>query len=1028
MRSCLVCALALLASGSLLGSALAGQQPATPGATIAGRVTDAQSHAPLIGATVQVRGTELAVVTGQDGTYRIARVPRGAQTLTVRRLGYASGTMTVTVTADGVAQGDIALAQSAANLTQVVVTGTAGAQERITQPAVVASVDVAAIAKEAPVSNVTDVLEGRVPGLVVSEPSGVTGEGSKINIRGAASLSLSNEPLVFIDGVRVESEARGLVNTGGVNLTRGPQLDPLNELNPDDIESIEVVKGPAAATLYGADASAGVIQVITKKGAAGSRRLTQTFSAEYDGISPNFTPFTNYAQCPAGSTVPGPGAAFLCQGKTVGAVITDNPLVREGAFNNGSGGVFDYSLRGGGQDLGYFLSAGAANTAGTTTNNFLRRRSGRGNIDWSVTPKLRLTSSVSVIRQDILLPQEDQSNYGYMAEAIVASPLSVFKQPNGQLGGGFLLGTQSVDGLEHVRSEALTTRVTPSVQANYTPLSWFSNRFTLGADINRAEGSVMYPKNNNNWYIAGPEVNGQVQDVLDNPDTYTVDYLGTMSAKFGPNNGISSDFSFGSQFINRAEDISVLTGTGLTTNSSFLIGSNPSTSVAQFYNQSKSLGFFGQEQLGIADVLFLQIGARADQNSSSGNKAGTFFLPKGGISYVLSQEPFWRGISGVISTLRLRAAYGTTGRAPIPGASLTTYSPGPYVTAGGVEGSGLYPLNAGNPDLKPEKGTEFEAGVDASFFHDRAGIELTFYDKTTTNLLVQVPPAPSVGYPPGAAGNIFENIGEVRNQGLEFSVRATPIAARNFRWDATFEGSTLSNKVVSLGGVPPFISSYREFAPGYQLAAFFANKIEKVDLANKRVIVSDTAVFLGNQFPAFQGTVNTSVTLFRNLRVSALFTSKTNYFVYNLTQEYRDRYLQTSRDVVLNQAGQPGGYSALDYLRRFGPYFTASGASVPFTQVKEDYFQPGDYIRFQELSGTLTLPHGLVRAMHVTDAAITVGARNLQLWTKYKGYDPEILGLGPGRAGDSFYAQFFNADVFSTPPVRTWIARLNLTL
>src|SRR5205814_1223917 len=245
----------LLAGTSILAPAVGAQQQ-TGGGTIAGKATDAQSGAPLEAVTIAVQGTQLGAVTGPDGSFRITRVPNGAHTVVARRLGYGAGTRTVT-TGDGqTVTVDFALQTSAVNLQEVVVTGTAGNQTRAAQGAVVSTINAAEVTAVAPVSNVTQVLEGRVAGVNVTAGSGTSGTASRINIRGAASISLSNAPLFFIDGIRTFSGQRNDVAIGGsahgLERLGGQAVSALNDLSPDDIESIEVVKGPAAATLYGA--------------------------------------------------------------------------------------------------------------------------------------------------------------------------------------------------------------------------------------------------------------------------------------------------------------------------------------------------------------------------------------------------------------------------------------------------------------------------------------------------------------------------------------------------------------------------------------------------------------------------------------------------------------------------------------------------------------------------------------------------------------------------------------------------------
>ncbi len=980
---------------------------------VTGRVTVARTGQPIAGASVLVDGTELGSTSDAGGVYRVTGVPAGTHTVLARLIGYLPNRRTAIVTDGGTATLDFALEATATNLQAVVITGTVGNQTRVAQSAVVASIDAADIVTKAQVSTVSDLLTSRVSGITITQGSGTVGAASRINIRGAASISLSNEPLVFIDGVRMQSGQRTFVSVGGQTISA------LNDINPNDIESIEVVKGPAAATLYGADASAGVIQIITKRGQVGERRFSQNVSAEYATIDPNFTPRPIFGTCSAAQVVP-TSASVLCRGQPVGTVVSDNYLVRTRAFDDGHLTALNYSGQGAGDRYGFFVSAGAHDETGTTSDTDVKRRTGRVNFRWLASDKVTADATFGISKNDYRLPKGDQDAYGYLIAQGLTNPTTVTELPDGTLAGGT---TQTNEAIRNILNETSSLRITPSAQVQFSPVRWFTNRFTVGADLTDTKATQFFPRNSQNWYPSpanGANL-GAVSATQSNLVIYTVDYLGNVRNEFGRGGRFVSDLSFGSQFINTIDNSVLAAGMGIVTNTANLVGLTTSPVGGQGYGQQKSLGFLMQEQLGIGEKLYLQAGFRVDRNSAFGSDAEAFFLPKVGVSYVISEEKFWDRFARAVPTLRVRAAYGTTGRSPGPGAGLRTFVTTRFVTPTGAIVPGVAPGNPGNARLKAERGKEFEAGFDADFLDSRAGIEVTYYDKRTTDLLLLEPIAPSLGFPSPP----FANIGEVRNQGFEFTLRGMPMNRDNFSWDAALSGSTLDNEVVSLGGLSPLINSSRVVTTGLPLGAFYAVKVRSVDVSAGTVTVSDTAEYAGDQLPTFEANFSTTFTLFKRLRLYALFDRKSGHKIYNFTQQLLDRSFQNSAERNL-PAGE-GGYTAEERLLYLGDaagrYIRESGGTLSAGSVVGPYIEDASFTRIRELSATIDLPVQLARSVRASAASLTIAGRNLRLWTKFRG-DPEVLGTGPGSAGVQF-TQFFNAELFTLPPTRRWSARVN---
>lgn len=978
--------------------------------TIVGRITDAGSQDPVPSAQVSIERTTMGGVADERGRYRIPGVPAGTVTLRVVRIGYAPATKTVTVPANDSVTVDFALSAISLRLDQIVVTGTTGPQERRSQSAVVAGIDVGDLTQQTPVSSVADVLQSRVPGVSVEKSSGTAGTSQTIRIRGISSISLSNEPLIFIDGVRVSSgnitpghAANGVGTAGGCSGCDlgGQATSLLDMINPDEIERIEVVKGPAAATLYGADASAGVIQIITKHGQLNSGAFRQTLTLQGSVVQPNYAPPDNYGACTASLVAP-TSVNPLCKGQEVGTIVHDNPLAESGAFSNGALHSLDWTGHGGGENYGYFAAAHASREAGTLPNNHVEEKDARFNFHFQPDPKVVIDAGYGLIWNTTRLPDQGNNPYGW-GSALIASPLTVGGPNNGWDG-----PYRDAAAIAAINNTIDITRNTPTIDLSYSPLTWFTNRLTLGADITQTDALRLVPKNDLGSYF-GLDNTGNVKQTRYNYSIYTLNYLGDVKTSLFHVPDVGSDLSFGMQVISENDETVFADGIGLASNTAYAISSAATRQGGQFITPSRSVGWFGQWQLAYANRLFLQLGARIDKNSGFGENVHTFFLPKVGVSYVVSDESFWKRSLPWISTLRLRTAYGTTGRAPLAGAAAQTYQPCPYV-ANGAESSGLCLYNPGNPNLRPEKGTEFEGGADFGFLNDRLGAEVTYFRKTTTDLLQQQPLAPSAGY----IQNPYVNVGKVLNDGWEVALHADIIDRRSFTWNSSLSFNTLHNELVSLGDIQAFGTTQR-FAPGVPLGAWWGYKIQSIDVADHKAVVSDTMQYLGNLLPKLEGSFSTTLGFFHNaVKVYGQVDWKTGYKVQNSTQSFRDRSTSVSLIAVDTTA-----LSAADHLKYFGPYVTESGTVLQPSQVADPYIQNGDFLRLREVSVTFAVPSRFLARTGVSNASVTLAGQNLHLWTKYLGPDPEIHQ-------NVVTTEFDQSDFLTFPPTRQWVLKLTL--
>jgi TonB-dependent SusC/RagA subfamily outer membrane receptor len=966
------------------------------GGTIVGRVTDAGTRQGIVSATVQVDRSRFAAVTSEDGHYRITGVPAGPHTITARRIGYTQHSVPITVVADSELTVDFALQPATTSLDQIVVTGTPGGEQRRSIGNSVTEINAADEQDKSRSPELGDLLRGRAPGVTVNTNTGRLGAGPIVEIRGMSSLGLSNIPLLYVDGVRVDNSS----NTGPVQIGFGSQnsqvANRLNDINPEDIESIEIIKGPAAATIYGTEGSNGVIQIITKKG-SGTKPVWRL------GVQGGAIYFRDPAgRLPTNFVPDGTGSFPSWNG------VTSEADSGRKLFTTGSDQLYNLALSGGAASVNYYLSGTYQNDKGVEPNNKAEQFSAHANVNVAATPKVDVGTSLNFVRMNNHLGVDGGVSAMLGAEL---GHIDIF--PGGR---GFFPNQPPEIPQTLYDNADFVNRFTGSVTFNHRPLNWLSHRLIVGMDYTSETGQSLerFAPPNLAALLSPLSAAGTIAQVLRHNTLVSADYSAT--AKFNVTSSLTSSTSLGGQYYRTQQDTAFLGGQGFAGPGSEAISATATPlQSSQDRILNTTVGGYGQEQLAWNDRLFLTGALRVDNNSAFGENFKWITYPKVSASWVVSEEPFWH--SNFINTLHLRAAYGESGRAPNVFSALRTYVP--------IQGAGgLIAITAGsigNPGLKPERGKEVELGFEAQMFK-RLSLDFTYYNKHTVDEIVAQPIAPSSGFP----GVQFLNIGQVNNHGVELQATFEAIRGSNFGWSITGNIGTANNKIVSLGDLPSVVGPGQNNALGFPISSYFAKKVVSADRdpttglatnvlcdggsGSASVSCADAPfVYVGSPTPTVTGSIGNTFSFGKRLRLYALVDFKHGNRLYNAIEELRC-------------AGEIGiGLCDANYHPENYPirYIAETDPALATTGSNDEFIQDASFAKLREISLTYSLPERFIPG--VTTASVTLAARELHTWTKYRGPDPEVNINANGGVSGTYFDQGL------LPPLSRFTASLNIT-
>ncbi|MFW5904858.1 MAG: SusC/RagA family TonB-linked outer membrane protein [bacterium] len=977
--------------------------PATaqdPTGTISGVVTD-QGGQPIPAAQVTVVGTQRSTAANRNGEFSIANVPAGEQRVRATALGYRAETMTAQVGAGETVTLEFRLEVSAIALDEVVVTGTVGGVERRALGNVVSNIRAQDVMELAPVPDVQSLINARAPGVVITPGTGMAGSGSQIRIRGSSSISLSNTPLLYVDGVRVDNAQ----NSGPAAQAFGSSvISRLNDFNPDDIESIEIIKGPAAATLYGTEAANGVIQIVTRRGrdADPTWNLTVRQGASWFRNAEERVP-TNWWRDPDTGDI---HSINFAQSEAE----RGQPLWRTGHNQ-----TYNLSLTGGTPDLRYHISGYGERDEGADWDNRVRRYGTRANLTVVASPTTEVTGTLGYTRGDFALACE--AGCGGVTWA------SYFSTPAHAQGDDRRRGARSFTPEFYWNVTDRTqdlARFTGSIQVNQTPADWFRHRLVLGLDDTRENNQTLTeispillewsPTALGGKSVGRREVTNQ-----------TVDYNGTFNVDL--QSGLTSSTSFGGQYYYRKTEFVSADGSEFALPGLRVVSATAETSASESFVEEVSLGLFVQQEFNSEDRRFLTLGLRADDHSAFGQNFDLVYYPKVSATWVITEEPFWN--LDAIGDLRLRTAFGRAGEQPGAFDALRTFS----AVAGPGDEATVTPGGVGNAELGPERGEEFEVGFDAGFLDGRAGLEFTYYNQNTRDAILLQPVSPSTGFP----GSRFVNVGEISNFGLEASLNVQPVVTPSATWDLTLSMARNDSEIQDLGEEDRIVESSAfgvEHRVGFPIASWFHRRVVDADFDAEGQVIQDSMmcddgeggttpcfedgslvaplVHLGRSEPLHEGSVSSTVTLFDRLRIYGLVDFKTGFKKWDHVNRVRCSLFNTCRENVEPEEfidDDPGRVASYQFGGTFGA----------------EYIRDSSFFRLRELSVSYQVPEEFAQRVGASRATVTLSGRNLGEWTDWTGMDPEARFLGGARGN------FGGVEQNHLPQLTRFVTSINLS-
>jgi TonB-dependent SusC/RagA subfamily outer membrane receptor len=988
----------------LVLSLLPGVVAAQTGGTIRGRVTEGNSGAPIPDVTVTIESgaSRLGGMTQANGEYSIANVPAGQQTVVARRIGFEAQRRVVTVTAGQTAVADFTMQAAATTLSEVVVTGTAAPTEKRAIGTSIASVD-SAMLRTAQAVTVDAALQGKVAGAQIVQNSGNPGGGGvSVRLRGTSSFISGADPLYIVDGVIVDNSSIELRSLGA----RGNVQNRLADINPADIERIEIIRGAAAAALYGSRANNGVVQIFTRRGTIGRPRLTLN---------------SRYSQNELRKRIPVNTYPFDFAGNPVTRYDYQDDLYRTGFVSDNT-----LSAEGGSETTRYFVSGTYMKDEGILESTSSERKGGRVNLTQQLLPKLQLDVGANFINTENAFQVNGEGN-GVITSFLFTPTSYSFYPVNGIYPLSPVSSANPLLMIERFENPQSINRFIGNSHLRYVARDNLTFDYTLGYDGYSMDQREFVPRG---AFAGGANANGLSASVVRDSRIINQDAVATWTVK-------PSDWSFATSagFNHTAQTINTTTATALNLGpigDLVSIGATPGS--AQSRVELVTLGYWLQESVSWRDRLYLTGAVRMDASSTFGPDERWQLFPKISASYVIGDED-WSQNSALgdgFSSLRLRGALGYAGNQPsVLNAyqRFDSYVPGNFDGRPGLVNS----ITLGNAELKPERQREFEVGADLGFWRDRVALEATYYDKIVEDLLFFAPVAISTGY-----SRQFSAIGEMSNKGFELLARTINMDRPDFRWEMTATYTRNRNKVEELS-IPDFQSAsgypnrikkgdpvgvfYGAYAArNCSTGAFLLDSLGRLrpsntlpaDINARRALGGgecndSVSKVLGDPNPDWLGSLLNEFAIGRNLRVRLLLDGTFGGDVMNLSARIQDLGA-ASNGIDAHRELLPYGDP-----RKLPPGYLARRLSI-FEQYTED----GTFMKVRELSATYSVNWQPITRVFRGGMDVTVAGRNLFVWTDYSGYDPEGNLFGQNGEGTTGTVADRGFDFAAYPIPRTW--------
>ena len=1026
--------------------------------SISGRVTDVDTGDPLVGANVIIVGTNLGAATDVNGEYSISKVPAGAQRLNANYIGYASSSMNVDIAVNLGTVADFGLSVAALNLNEVIVTGTGTAVEKSKVGNSVGIVNMESL-EDAPISSFSDILQGREKGVVMLPNGGLNGEGASIRIRGTATLSQSNEPVIDIDGVRLDNGATSF-GIGGGN-------SRLDEINPDAIDRIEILKGAAAASLYGTQAASGVIQIFTKQGSISKPQFTvelEQGTSSYD--ESKWKPNSGFARTQDVATRM---AGLFGESGLKPYEVIEVPMVGW-LYDTGSKTTLAASVRGGAPGATYFASirylnsdgpydenatllgkpVGAADPTKPGANDMRDQFMASATLNIVPTDRLRIRLSTQYSYTDHNTIQNNNNIYGITSLIQMGKPEYATAS---NATGSRAFGTSRETTYRTLGIEGDNTTI--SLQTSYKVMDGLNLSGTFGMNSTLNKTTNMTPFGYNVDGMIGFATKGALSKGKIDKKVYSLD----MKADYAGNLGIVSHESvLGFQaFQTVVKSMSgggeQFPGPGLE-----VLGALGSTTASSGFSEVIEAGVLAQTRLGYQDWLYFTAGLRNDANSAFGSEFSTITYPRMNLSYIPTAQ---MGALGPVSTARLRFAWGQAGQQPGAFDQFTTFLPW-----ASEFGPGLAPGNVGNPDLKPEISTEIEFGGEVGLFNDKLAVDFQYWSRDITDALIQKQYPQSGGF----RRTQLSNIGKLEASGWEIGVDASLIRNSSYTIDVFGSISYLEEKILELNAPEQKVGGsyprYRNFLTnGYAPGSYFGAKLDRgaqypidtngdgkaddkstldaffasggggvlsgwkpamltpTDDDVKAGRAKDTGAlgwYLGKPTPDYNANFGATIKVGRNWRINTMFESKFgNYQITNLTDAFRKAHAWIGRNIPDAAATEaklenPASTGA-DRLEAANAWVRNYLALSPYSGLNT--IEDGDFTRWRELSVAYVLPVELAARFGARSLTFSLAARNLMIWTNYSGVDPELNSLSRTSGGIDDFQQSIEA--FGVPIPRT---------